>query len=444
MADFRFSLSELVKGITLPTGESHTITLASSTRRVRLVGVFFDLNKCFLLPTAMPGIRTVKQQYDAHQGGHVLVVGHTDTAGKDAYNLSLSVERADATAAFLSDAAEAWEAFFGDDKPSEKRWGALEIQHMLTALPQGSSPFYAGTPNGAIDAQHKDAVKAFQKAHSLQPIDGIAGPNTRSDLIRAYMALDDTTLPAGINLATHGCGENFPVDETGDAVRSPENRRVEIFFFDGPIVPPPPAAPGNTSARGSTGYPQWLKQVEQTIDVTQGSVGTDLTLKLVSSDGFAIPDVAYTLSFEDGTSMEGRVDARGKAIVSNAPALGFTLQYADPDDMRAKVFAARMNQAVSSNDLKTMLGVLSQSHGALRDIAKAYDKYFNTLTGEGMGADAEQVARGTDSESATDYLMRAGGIAPKSGARPAPLFAYSEPSFQDADVAPAVPGVAVA
>jgi len=62
----------------------------------------------------------------------------------------------------------------------------------------------------------------------------------------------------------HGCGENFPVAETTDGQPSADDRRAEVFFFDGLITPPPP---GKTSKKGSTEYPQWVARVTETIDV---------------------------------------------------------------------------------------------------------------------------------------------------------------------------------
>jgi hypothetical protein len=274
MANLRLTLKELAAGVRLPTGQAHTVTVVRIVDRVRLVGMFFDLNKCFLLPSGMHGIRELKNQYDAHPGSNLLAVGHTDTSGKDAYNLTLSLERADAIAAYLTDKVAAWEAFFATDKPQEKRWGLLEVQHMLTALPEGQPKFYIGKPNGVDDARSRVAVRTFQRARNLDD-DGVAGPITRKALLKDYMGLDGTTLPAGIQLTTHGCGENFPVDATGDGVRSPENRRVEIFFFDGPITPPPP---DKTSAKGSTEYPRWLKQVNQTTDIVLGEASQVATL----------------------------------------------------------------------------------------------------------------------------------------------------------------------
>ena len=199
--------------------------------------MFFDLNKCFLLPSAVPGIKGIKAQYQKHPASNLLIVGHTDTSGNEDFNATLSVERADAMAAYLTDKVPAWEAFFESSKPDEKRWGIREVQHMLSVLPDGGTPFLRGQGGRSGWPITKAAVKAFQKSEKLTE-DGIAGPVTRKSLITRYMGIDETTLPAGITITTHGCGESFPVAKFQDGQRSPEDRRVEIYFFDGPIKPP--------------------------------------------------------------------------------------------------------------------------------------------------------------------------------------------------------------
>ncbi|MEO7424050.1 MAG: HET-C-related protein [Fibrobacteria bacterium] len=264
MTKHKLTFAELTAGKKFKVDDTHVITLLAA-RRVRLVGMFFDLNKCFLLPSAMHGIKEIKDLYDQHPNSNLLVAGHTDTSGKDDFNLTLSLERADAVSAFLTDNVDAWMKFF-DNPAAEKKWGTKEVQGMLSALPDGGPVHYAGPQNGVRDGATKKAVSDFQAANGLK-VDGIAGPNTRKALVEAYMALDGTSLPSGTTLTTHGCGENFPVDGTDDGKRDPDNRRVEIFFFDGPITPAPG---GKTSAKGAADYPEWLKQVTRNIDVVLG------------------------------------------------------------------------------------------------------------------------------------------------------------------------------
>ncbi|MGZ3454694.1 MAG: OmpA family protein, partial [Polyangiales bacterium] len=72
------------------------IVLYKPLARVRLIGMHFDTNKCFLRETAMNCIQHLVDVYDKYPNGKLLVVGHTDTTADDAYNLDLSVERAEA------------------------------------------------------------------------------------------------------------------------------------------------------------------------------------------------------------------------------------------------------------------------------------------------------------------------------------------------------------
>lgn len=270
MTDVRASSSDLKKGIKLAIGGRSKVTVLQ-VRRVRITGMFFDLNKCFMLPSAVPGIKRVAAQYKQHPDSNMLIVGHTDTSGQDADNLTLSLERADAIAAYLTDNAAAWDAFFGTGKTEEKRWGNLEIEHMLSVLPDEddrSKAFFQGVPDGKSDEPTKAAIRAFQTAESLSPANGTLDPATRKRIIEKYMAIVGTSVPGGITITTHGAGESFPAVETKDSVRSADDRRAEFFLFDGPITPPPP---GKTSKRGSKEYPQWLAQVENTVDVSADS-----------------------------------------------------------------------------------------------------------------------------------------------------------------------------
>jgi outer membrane protein OmpA-like peptidoglycan-associated protein len=315
MAEFKATLDQVGKGFKLPAGK-HTVTV-QTTSRVRLYGMFFDLDKCFLLPSAMTGIRGVKGEYDAHPGANLLAVGHTDTSGQDAYNLDLSLERADAVAAFLTDQVAAWEAFFGTGKADEKRWGTREIQHMLSVLPEGGSAFFGGAVDGKDGPETQGAVKGFQEANGIKAT-GTADAATRKAVIKAYMGLDGTSLPAGTALTTHGCGENFPAVETEDGVRSPDDRRVEIFIFDGPIAPPPP---GKTSQRGSKQYPVWIAGVGTTLDFDLNApAGGDVAARTFHVSVLAVAEntlkplanTAYTLKLNDGKTFSKVTDAQGR------------------------------------------------------------------------------------------------------------------------------------
>ena len=77
-----------------------------------------------------------------------------------------------------------------------------------------------------IDRVGQSPVAWYQKWHNklqgkqraanweLLAEDAKIGPKTRAQLVGDYMNFDDTTLPEGITLVTHGCGENFPLART--------------------------------------------------------------------------------------------------------------------------------------------------------------------------------------------------------------------------------------
>lgn len=277
MSTLKASVPELVKGVKVMSGLAATLHIQTVVR-TRLGALRFETGKCFVPPSAMPGFRSLTLQFDLRPKSHVLIVGHTDTSGDEAANLALSLERAEAIAAFLTGKADAWEAWFQDGKPAAKRWGLREIQMMLSALPEEGDRHYAGTIDGSQGSGTTGAIRRFQEAAGLE-VDGKAGPITRKALIEAYMKLDGTTLPAGVTPAAHGCGESFPAGLSLAALKDPAlrkqeikdgesqeaNRRVEIFFFEAPIAPAPSG--DRFSRKDAVDYPRWLGQVTETLDI---------------------------------------------------------------------------------------------------------------------------------------------------------------------------------
>ena len=252
--DGEFASPALVQEVAVGAPHVRFVGPGKSAVVARLIGMFFDTDKSFLLPSAVPAIREVRRLYDQHPASKLLIVGHTDTAGKPSYNDPLSLERADAISAFLQDQAELWLAWYGANKPAEKRWGDAEDTSMIGAL---------------ADAAARPTTEApmawFRRTRNLT---STSLRDVRLTLIREYMSADGTSLPKDIEVTTHGCGENFPAVTTGDNVDLQDNRRVELFFFDDAIKPPPP---GRNSQRGSPEYPKWLASVRETFDLRIGA-----------------------------------------------------------------------------------------------------------------------------------------------------------------------------
>lgn len=255
--------------VVLPTERTMPqVRLLGAVPRVelaRLRGLLFDTNKAFLLPSALEDLKTIRMLYEQHNPGKLLVVGHTDTTGDASINDPLSLERAEAMLAYLRDDVAGWEKFYGSSIPESRRWGATEDQHLLGAV--------LAKEEQALP--HTDGIKAFQRRSELQD-DGIVGPKTRKALIAAYMALDGAQLDTEalrIEATAHGCGQNFPLDDSGAALEEDakeekadaQDRRVELFFFDAEfgIVPKPN---GKNSKAGSREYPRWRDAAERIHD----------------------------------------------------------------------------------------------------------------------------------------------------------------------------------
>lgn len=237
--------------LALESATTHTVVFQPRVSRARLAGLLFDTNKAFLLPSALQHITSLRALYDEHPESSLLIVGHTDTTGDPSFNDPLSVERARAVAAFLTDDVEAWLRYYEPQTSWEMRWGEGEDAHMRSAV------FLA-----RAEQPGEDSVRHFQHTRGLV-VDGVAGSQTRRALIEEYMSADGTTLPPGVVPVIHGCGENFPLREEDMAgfeesapVDGVGGRRVELYFFDAPLplLPPPPGLNSGPDARE---YPTW-------------------------------------------------------------------------------------------------------------------------------------------------------------------------------------------
>jgi outer membrane protein OmpA-like peptidoglycan-associated protein len=75
-------------------GEGIQVTFAS--------GLLFDFDSDIVRSEARTNLRNLAASLDKYPGSELLIVGHTDSVGTDAYNLALSQRRAEAAAAYLA------------------------------------------------------------------------------------------------------------------------------------------------------------------------------------------------------------------------------------------------------------------------------------------------------------------------------------------------------
>jgi hypothetical protein len=165
-----------------------------------------------------------------------------------------------------------------------------------------------------------------------------------------------------------------------------------------------------------------------------------LRLILASVDDVQLPEVALSIAFDNGVTLDGKLNRDGEARVLDAPRGFFEVTYADLEDVRAKVMAGRARQAIAKREIAIVLGVLGQSPTLLSKVQAAYDTFFNDLGGQGLVGDARALVKGSDSEPWAEHLIALGEL---RDAQPTELFAMNEPVLDPAEDFPAAGETAV-
>jgi outer membrane protein OmpA-like peptidoglycan-associated protein len=339
----------------LEAEKKHTFMLRPPVALARMHGMYFDTNKCFLLPSAIASLKRLVEKYELHPDSEVLIVGHTDTAGSEAFNLDLSADRADAMKAYLRDDADAWLAWYEEGVRESKRWGQHEDLLMIDALVpddefgKGSHvAAYQEWHNGeAADARQEDQERSRPDGWEELKVDGTLGPKTRRQLILDYMNLDGTSLEDDVRIVTLGCGEFFPLEseegeiaeEGEDAEEQQFDRRVEVFFFAKPfgILPPVPGvAEGESSKKAAKAkkddelYLEWRQRVARRYAIDTESEG--FRLRLCDFDLVPYASRPFAFHLEGYLEIRGTTDEGGFVIVDSPPAgaQGYVVVW--PDD----------------------------------------------------------------------------------------------------------------
>ena len=307
------------------------VSLQPKVLLARLLGLVFETNKSFVVPTAIPDLLELQTLSEENPDSEVLVVGHTDTSADDAVNDPLSLERAESLVAFLEQDVDTWLGRYEDKTPKARRWGSAEDLQMVTSLPEKPAPADVAedddvaklddtdedTAAAEADAgASDDPITRFQRSRGLK-VDGKAGPETRRQLITEYMAPAEGILPADMPRTAHGAGEHFPLDGLARDVdpvaangqRDPVDRRVEIFFFEKEFGIQP-APPGKNSKKGSLEYPEWRRRskLRQEADVRFSDRKLRLRLQVNDKD---LADEEFALDVDGRRLQVGRTDGEG-------------------------------------------------------------------------------------------------------------------------------------
>jgi hypothetical protein len=226
---------------------------AGRSKLATLEAAHFELDRTFPLPSSLRVLAAVRSVLHDDPARSLLVAGHTDAQGSDTYNLNLSQQRAEIVAAALQSNAHRWLANYSRPRAGQQ-WGSREDAWMLSEVPSRDATYLPGGPGGGGDLE--SATRKYQQAKNLA-VDGVAGRQTRAALIADYLALLTPELPAGMHVETLACGERHLIPGASEE----EDRRVELFAFEGEIAPPASAcreAPTHPCAA----YGQWVKNSE--------------------------------------------------------------------------------------------------------------------------------------------------------------------------------------
>jgi len=329
LAETEETLVRFLDDVTVPVelGELTRVRISVQPRVIlaRLLGLIFETNKSFVLPSALPELKGLKALSDEHPTSEVLIVGHTDTTADAGTNDPLSLERAESVLAYLKQDIDTWLGRYEDKTPKARRWGAIEDSILVSFLP----PNAPGREEGAEEEEDEelsedeaaaraveDPITRFQRTRGLK-VDGKAGPETRRQLITEYFARDEEIFPEGTSMTTHGAGENFPVDARGeeldvtpvDGKREATDRRVEIYLFDAEFGIQP-APPGKNSKPNSREYPEWRRRAKLGLEADLRFSNRVLKLRMQLNDKDLV-DEEYAVDVDGRRLAAARTDDQG-------------------------------------------------------------------------------------------------------------------------------------
>ncbi|HWQ15630.1 MAG TPA: OmpA family protein [Roseiflexaceae bacterium] len=355
---------------------SGTIRLVDEVICARILdGVHFDHDFTFVRPEAKPIIREIVDDINRDQERLVLLVGHTDRSGSNAYNETLSQSRALSVFGYITNQPAIWMELLrtmlnnsggprvarSGSGQSADRWQVRELQYMLSYLrsPSTGERYYGGLIDNLLGGGTQAALDAFRADNGI-PAGGGAGPRwagvdeeTWEALFTAYIGVDAVQVdPARfLDPQTLGCGEGFPRIETrapgtenqdlrdADA-RLETNRRVEFLLIPPSLVPDP-----LTCERIYEGPITVCPQSPQPISVTLvfTDAQTNRPLRDASGNVVRLP-VRITgtggFTFERETDENGRVQmpdgdtVQGDYRVSVVGSFGLALRPGSPGEVR--------------------------------------------------------------------------------------------------------------
>lgn len=142
-----------------------------------------------------------------------------------------------------------------------------------------------------------------------------------------------------------------------------------------------------------------------------------ILLLLENEQGLRLPEVGYSVAFDDGTERTGQLGRSGIAHVP-APSTGtFLVTYPDEVDILAKSLAACVRKGLDDHQTAQIFRLFTHDKPVVVRAVAAYDRYFNDYTGNGFVADVYQEFTDPDALAVCEDLMALHGLLTRAGVR---------------------------
>ncbi|MFO7566897.1 MAG: hypothetical protein R6X02_29910 [Enhygromyxa sp.] len=214
----------------------------------------------------------------AHSTRRLLLAGHANSAGADAYNDELSAARAQCVWSTLCGDAEGFTA-------ATDKFHAIEDHYVLLryCAQRFFWPCDPGDPRGTVSSRYREAVRNFQRDYNeyfagALEVDGKVGPQTRKAFFAIYESVLRDAFGGEGELAAHrdrlranihgpseflGCGERYSASRE-PRVRGLDDRRVEALLFlpDDPV----PDSPADIYETANYRFTRWTAPIVPEIE----------------------------------------------------------------------------------------------------------------------------------------------------------------------------------
>ncbi len=128
------------------------------------------------------------------------------------------------------------------------------------------------------------------------------------------------------------------------------------------------------------------------------------------AEGWPIPDTPFRIELAGGEVRAGRTSRAGIVALAEYSRGPYAVSFPDTEDVLAKTLASEARAGFDGELLHPALGLLLMGQPAAGAAIDAYDRYFNTFTGNGFVEDVYHLVQDDDQLSLFEGLMGAANV----------------------------------